>query len=245
MTYKTEPLGDGRRIAVSPAHNFGTDAFLLAEFARPKLSERVCDLGTGCGIIPTLWLQRGLVESAVGVDLSREACELAAATAELNGETDKLDIRCADLRDLKSELPREKYDLVTCNPPYFTPSSGYIAPEQKRAQARSELSCTLCDVCAAGRYLLRYGGRLCVCYRPERLADLICEMRAAGIEPKRLRTVHQQAGSAPWLVLIEGKRGGKPGLLCEPPLYMKDNDGESSREIEEMYGSYRQGRNSK
>ena len=46
---------------------------------------------------------------------------------------------------------------------------------------------------------------LCICNRPERLADVICSMRANGIEPKRLRTVQKDRSSDPWLILVEGQ----------------------------------------
>ena len=34
---------------------------------------------------------------------------------------------------------------------------------------------------------------------------------------KRLRPVCRRAGDAPWLFLLEARRGGKPGLLWEAP----------------------------
>ena len=50
-------------------------------------------------------------------------------------------------------------------------------------------------VCAAAGKLLRTGGRLCICQRPERLADLICSMRAHRIEPKRVQAVRRDAAA--------------------------------------------------
>jgi tRNA1(Val) A37 N6-methylase TrmN6 len=60
-----------------------------------------------------------------------------------------------------------------------------------------------------------------MCCRPERLADVICAMREAGLEPKRLRTVHKTPSHAPWLFLIEGQKGAKPFLRIEPPLILR------------------------
>lgn len=242
---RCEPLGGGRLIYVSDTHTFGTDAFMLADFAAPRQRDKAVDLGTGCGIIPTIWLGKGAVHCVLGIDISQEACSLALDTARANGDTVRFEVMCHDMRRLKGMVTQESFDLVVCNPPYFTPQSGYIAPEPERAQARTELSCTIDDVCAAARYLLRYGGRLCVCHRPERLCDLICAMRAAGIEPKRMRMVQRTSTSAPWLVLVEGKRGGKNTLVVEPPLIMTGPDGSNSAELEAMYGIYRDGRNFK
>ncbi len=243
---RIEPLGGGRTISVSRSHGFGTDAFLLASFAAPSPREAAVDLGTGCGIIPTLWLSTGSVRSALGIEISAEACELARSTIERNGDGDRFRVVCMDMRLLAgSEVEREKFDLVCCNPPYFTGRSGYVSPDPERARARTDGDCTLEDMCAAGRYLLRWGGRMCVCCRPERLCDLFCAMRESGIEPKRLRLCQQRPEKGAWLALVEGRRGGNPTLDILPPLIMLDEAGRSSAEVEEIYGRYREGRRAK
>lgn len=246
---RAEPLGGGRRILVSETHRFGTDAFLLASFAQPRRSERAADLGTGCGIIPTLWLGTGATAGCVGFELSEEACALARETAALNGDSERFSVLHIDLRTLTRagntsgvSVERESFGLVACNPPYFAERSGYISPDPQRAQARSELTCSVTDVCEAAAYLLRYGGRLCLCHRPERLTDVLCAMRGCGIEPKRLRMVQQSPEKAPWLVLVEGRRGGKSGLDLLPPMYMLGADGKPSAELEDIYAQYRENR---
>ena len=57
MEYKYERLSDDIKIVVSPDHTFGTDAVLLSYFAKPKYKDKCLDMGTGCGIIPLLWLR--------------------------------------------------------------------------------------------------------------------------------------------------------------------------------------------
>lgn len=91
------------------------------------------------------------------------------------------------------------------------------------------------DVCAAASRLLRFGGRLCVCQRPERLPDMMEAMRNHGIEPKRLRMVQQRGDKAPWLVLMEGKKGSRPFLQVEAPLIVEDGAGGFSPEMKRIY----------
>ena len=237
-----EPLGDFD-IYVDDIHRFGTDAFLLADFTAPRPSDRCADLGTGCGIIPLLWLSDGRCRTVAGVDISERACGLAERSARLNGVGERLNIIRHDIRDISSSgLERESFDIVVCNPPYFTERSGYVSPEPERASARCEQDCSFDDVCAAAVYLLRWGGRLCVCHRPERIADVLCSMRARGIEPKRLRPVMHRGDSKPWLLLIEGRRGGSAGVDFMRPLYMTAPDGSPSDELEAIYARYRKGR---
>ncbi len=243
---RIEPLGNGRKILVSKSHGFGTDAFLLASFASPSARENAVDLGTGCGIIPTLWLGAGTVRTVLGIEISQEACSLAQRTINANGDELRFEVMCMDMRQLVgSDVERERFDMVCCNPPYFTEKSGYVSPDPERARARTCTDCDVDDVCVAARYLLRWGGRLCMCCRPERLCDVIYAMRQSGIEPKKLRFCQQRPDKSPWLALIEGKRGGKPALEILPPLIMLNENGQSSDEVEAIYGCYRDGRGSK
>ena len=243
---RIEPLGRGRKILVSGSHGFGTDAFLLSSFASPSPRENCVDLGTGCGIIPTLWLGAQSARPVLGIEISEEACELARRTIEANGDGSRFEIMNLDMRELEgSDVEREHFDMVCCNPPYFTEDSGYVSPDPERARARTCTTCDIDDVCKAARYLLRWGGRLCLCCRPERLCDVFCAMRESGIEPKRLRLCQQRPEKGPWLALIEGRRGGRPSLDILPPLLMLDANGRSSEEVEAIYGCYRDGRGSK
>lgn len=59
-------------------------------------------------------------------------------------------------------------------------------------------------------------------------------MREAGLEPKRLRMVQQCPDTAPWLFLLEGRKGGKPFLTVEPPLII-EGPGGFSREVLDIY----------
>ena len=132
-------------------------------------------------------------------------------------------------------LPAGSFDLVVANPPYFAAGSGYTSPDPMRAHARDERTCTMQDICAAMAYLTRWGGSAALVHRPERLSELLCALTAAGLEPKRLRTVAHTAHAAPSLVLVEARRGGKPGLKLLPPLALCAPDGTDSEEIRRIY----------
>ena len=239
MTYTKEPLAGDRVIYVSRNSRFGTDAVLLADFASPRRNDVAVDLCTGGGIIPLLWLCGDSPGSrVVGVEIQPECCALARRSIADNHDDERFEVLECDLREIEKWLPREKYSLVTCNPPYFAAGSGFENKTEGRTVARSEVMCNSSDVCRAARYLLKYGGRLCVCQRPERLTDVVCAMREQGIEPKKIRLVQQRAGSEPWLALIEGRRGGRPGVKFLPVLLVEDSDGGYSDEMRDIYGRY-------
>lgn len=212
----------------------GTDSFLLSAYPGLRRGARVCDLGCGTGLLGLLLLRREPSLHITGIELDPAAAALARKNADANALSAQWNVLTADLRD-PAELPARGFDLAVSNPPYFPPGSGFL-PRQKALQpARAELKCTLEDLCRTAVRLLRWDGRLCLVYRPERLTDLLCALRGSGLEPKRLRFVEPRAGAAPSLVLAEAVRGGKPGVRLEPPLLLQNADGTPSAEVEAIY----------
>ncbi len=193
-----------------------TDSFSLGWFARPRRGDAVCDLGCGTGLLGTLLLARDDSLQLVNVERNADAFALAERTFAENGWS--VEFRAGDLRDTEVLPAAGSMDYCVCNPPYFPVGSGSSADGQARQDARAETQCTLDDVCAAAARILRWGGGFAVVHRPERLADLLCALRAHGMEPKRLRFLAQMPDAAPSLVLVEARRGGKPGLQIEQPL---------------------------
>lgn len=235
---KKEPLGRGFYVNVSQHHTFGTDAVLLSHFANAKVKDKAVDLGTGCGIIPLLMLRDGKLQSAVGVDISDEAVFLAEKTKD-ELKLSEFTVICSDLKDLKGKVDFGCHTLVTCNPPYKAVNAGLKNPDEYHKVARHEVACTLRDIVVVSARLLQTSGRLCICHRPERLAELMALMSEYKVEPKRLRLVCQRKGEEPWLVLLEGRRCGNIGLRIEPTLYVEEN-GKFSPEMIEIYGAYKE-----
>lgn len=238
-----EPLGKGYEIYVSDSYHFSTDTILLADFSNRKGGKRRVDLGTGCGTIPMLWLKCNPNLEIAAVEIQNDACELFQKTVELNDVGQNLTIINHDLKDLKGQLKFGFYDLVACNPPYKLQGTGIQNPDIKKQIARHETECSLDDICEAASKLLQFGGRLCLCQRPERLADVMESMRKFDIEPKTLRLVQQRKSKAPKLFLLEGRKSGKRGFLdVMSTLLIEDETGNFSQEMLAIYGDYKQTR---
>lgn len=221
---------------VSDDHRFGTDAFLLAKYADAHRNYAVCDLCTGCGIIPLIFCKNDPPRRICAVDIQEEAIGLLKATVEQNGLSGVLEPVLGDLRELPNEkIARESFDLVTANPPYMTSGSGYEKLSKAQAVARHELMCSIGDVCKTASALLKYGGLLKMCHRPERLADVVCAMREADIEPKSVTFVQNIAGERPWLFLISGKKGANTGMNVERPIILRNADGSYTEDYSGLY----------
>lgn len=209
-----EVLSDGYGVFTVPHHTFGADALRLADFVPHGLT-RICEFGTGCGVIAVILAARDAAATVTALDLQPEATALAARAVTHNGLDDRITVLTADWRD--APLESASFDAVVCNPPYFPAALGKQSPDPSRRLARHEDSpLALEELCRAAARVLRHGGRFFLCHRPERLADLVTALRTAGLEPKRLRLVQHDATSAPYLLLCEARKGGKPGMTVEP-----------------------------
>lgn len=239
QTARWEPLWGGAKVLVTKEHGFGTDGVLLADFSRPKSGETWVDLGTGCGIIPLLWRARNMGKRITGVELQKAAAEQARQSVKENGFEEEIQILEGDARELEKLFPAGSLDGISCNPPYTAPGAGIPSPSDARRTARQGDSLSLEELAKGARYALRFGGRLCVCLRPSRLSEAMTIFHQADLEPKRLRLVQQRAGKAPFLFLLECRRGGKPGMTVEPVLLLEGEDGAPSQELEDIYGDYR------
>lgn len=228
--------GGLRVIQRADAFRFGTDAVLLADFAQPRLHDRVCDLGTGTGVIPLLMYARQNSITADAVEIQPDMADMAVRSVQLNGLEDAICVHAGDLRQIRTLLPHAKYDLVTCNPPYGKAGGTLLNPDESKRLARHEDTCQIEDVAAAAQWLLRNGGRLCCVFPAHRLLELCDAMRGKKIEPKRIRLVSARADKAPNLCLVEGKLDARPGLHMESTLVIYDAQGQYTPELRRIYG---------
>lgn len=219
------------------AFRFGVDAVLLANYAKIKKGMRVIDLCSGTGIIPIIIGAKTEASNITGMEIQEEMVDMANRSAEYNGVSDKIQFIHGDLRDkeLLSTLP--KADVITVNPPYKLVNSGIINSDRKNAIARHEICCKLEDVIKACRTILKDNGRMFMIHRPERLADILCLMRAYKIEPKTIKMIHPDYTKAPSMLLIEGQRDGGAFLKLEAPLYIHNPDGSYTKELRSIYES--------
>ncbi len=225
----------GPKLLQARHFRLGTDCVLLADFVNASGARRGIELGCASGAAMLLLLERSPKLHMTGIEIVPEAAETARENMALNNLTERSEIVTGDIRDHRALFRAGSFDLLVCNPPYFPQGSGALPQDTDRAAARSEIRCSLSELCAAAAYLMQTGGRACFIHRPERLSELLVNLAQAGLEPKRLRLVCRDAQAAPSLVLVEARRGGKPGLTVEASLYLQDPNGTESDEYKRIY----------
>lgn len=220
------------------AFRFGLDAVLLANFADVKKGNSVIDLGTGTGIISILLAGKTEASSIVGLEIQEDMAEMAGRSVKMNCLEDRVKIVCGDIKESVNLFGASSFDVVVTNPPYMNRGGGIINLSDTKAISRHEILCTLEDVIKSASKLLVPGGQFAMVHRPDRLADIIWLMRNYSIEPKYIRFVHPSPYKKPNLILIKGSRQGRPQLKMLDPLYVYDENGKYSKEINEIYCRY-------
>lgn len=221
------------------------DAVLLSDFAatagvvggerQAYTNKRICDLGTGTGIIPILLAGKTESQHITGVEIQPQMADMASRSVEINGLTHRVNIVCKDLRDLREM--NQTQDIVTANPPYMKAQAGLPNANPSVDMARHEVAGGLEDFVRTAAMLLKQGGALYMVYRPDRMTDLIYLLRKNKLEPKAIRFVVSHEGKAPNVMLVKAVCGGRPGsLVIHPQLVVYSADGTYTQELLHIYG---------
>ena len=232
-------LAEDLRIIQSPSvFSFSLDAVLLSRFVNiPKSRGMIVDLCSGNGVIP-LFLSARTRAKIIGVELQPRLHDMATRSIAYNGLQDQIDMVLGDVKDAPTTLGIEKYDAVTCNPPYFLAlelSEKNVS--EHYAIARHEIHLTLEEAIQSASRLLKQGGKAAFVHRPGRLLDIVTLMRQYRLEPKRIQFVYPKEGKEANTLLIEGIKDGKPDLKILPPLYVYNERNEYTAEVSELlYG---------
>lgn len=233
-------LAENLRIIQSPSvFAFSLDAVLLSRFVQiPKGRGKIVDLCSGNGVIP-LFLSARTKADIIGVELQERLYDMAVRSVQYNKLDSQIQMVLGDVKKAPEMLGVEKYDAVTCNPPYFLAHERSDKNESEHyAIARHEMCLTLEEAIISASRLLKQGGKAAFVHRPGRLLDLVTLMRANRLEPKRIRFVYPKQGKEANILLIEGIKDGKPDLKILPPLYVYNDNNKYTKEVSELlYGA--------
>lgn len=207
-----------------------TDSMVLSHFVRLPKNARVLDLGSGCGTLGLLLCARDTGCTVTGLELDPIAHTAALENIRRNGLDARLKSICTDLRQISAAAVPGSFSCCVSNPPYF--SGG---PQSKSLPlARREDQCSLAEWMAAASWALKFGGDFFLVHRPERLGEIIGQGAKQGLEAKRLCLVHHKTGAPVNLILLQLRKGAKPGLVWEE-LTLHNADGTPTEDYKSIY----------
>lgn len=216
---------------------FSLDSVLLANFVTIKLTDKkIIDLCTGNAPIPMLLSYRTKAR-IFGVELQKYIYDFGVKSIKENGLDNQIELLNCNVLDLNKPDFFEKFDVVTCNPPYFKYVKGSIInPNIGKALARHEIKINLEEIILMAKFLLKNGGTFSMVHRSDRLIEIINLMQKYKIEPKKIRIVYSKKDKSSNTILIEGIKNGKSGLKILKPLIVYDENNKYCNEVVEMFG---------
>lgn len=227
-------FGGFRLVQDTDLYCFSTDAVLLADFARIPRGAHVVDLGAGSGILDVLMYSRQPEAFYAAIELQEPLFALLKRNLALNGMDGLSRAVLGDIKNAPGIFGPDN-DVCVCNPPFEKVGSGDVRRAPTQDIARKEIAVTFAEICNAAASCLRWGGRFYLIHRTQRLAEVLCTMRSAGIEPKLLRLCAGAPHKEPRQCLIMGQRGAKEGMRCLPTLIATDEHGHETPEIRRIY----------
>ena len=215
--------------------NFSLDTVLLANFCTiTKDVKKIVDFGTNNAAIP-LNLSRTTNKPIIGVEIQKEAVELAKKNITLNSLDNQIKIVHSDIKEFVNDSI--KVGLVVCNPPFFkVDEDSNLNDNEFLTIARHEIKINLEEIIKSAAKILDNRGKFAMVHRPQRMIEILNLMQKYDIEPKRIKFVYPKYNKESHILLVEGIYKGKKGLKIEPPLYAHNNDGSYSDEIKKMFG---------
>lgn len=200
-------------------YRFTSDSVLLSRFAKAKNNDKVADFCAGSGIVAFHFHALNRHEKKnlryTLFEMQEDLLNLAKKTAIYNG-FDEFSFVQGKLQDIEKEHC-EQYSLVLCNPPYE--NGGFDGEEYHKAVCRKEITITLKEIVQAAAYVLKFGGRLCLLHRADRLAEVCYTLKTYRLETKKIQFVAGRYGAKPYLVMVEAVKGGKPNCDILPTVY--------------------------
>lgn len=240
MKVKNRLLNFGNNVIFQDdeAFLFSLDSVILANFVSIRLTDKnIVDLCSGNAPIPML-LSFRTKANILGVELQKDIYDLGYESIISNKMDKQISFVNYDIKNLVDEKYEGKYDVVTCNPPYFKYKEGSLINQNKNKMiARHEVCTNLEEVIKISSYILKMNGTIALVHRPERLMEILFLMRKYNIEPKKMRFVYPKEDRDANMVLIEGSKNGKIGLRMLAPLIIYNNNGDYTEEVRKMFGS--------
>jgi tRNA1Val (adenine37-N6)-methyltransferase len=217
-------------------YRYSIEPFLLADFVQLLPGQKVLDIGTGCGIIPLLMVFRESTLKVTGIEIQ----DAAAENAEKNVSKNKMEIKIVhdDFLDWAQRTEIEQFDLIVSNPPYRKVNSGRTNPDPEKAIARHELKLNLSSMLDKVQSLLKRGGHITLAYPPIRLQETLGKLESRGLFPCRVRFIHGNQNAEAKIFLVDAIKEKKSDLIVDSPLYVYNNDGSYSKEMQEIYDSF-------
>jgi len=215
-------------------YRFTSDSVLLSNLADIRKGSKVLDMGTGSGIIAILIAVKKDVSKVIGIEIQDVMADMAERSVQFNNLSDKIEIIKSDIKDAPGYFGHGSFDYVVVNPPYGKPDSGEISGVEHIDISKKELKITLEEIIESASKVLKYGGKMSIINKADRLAEIISLMVKYNLIPKKLINIMPKADKSVDTVVVEAKKGAKHGMTIDT-LIVYNQDNTMTKESAKLY----------
>jgi len=186
----------------------GTDGVLLGAWAQIRDAKRILDAGTGCGIIALMLAQRTaeIGSRIAAIDIDENAAVQAVENFAASPWPDRLPGQRQEVHHSVEQFSCSEnadggFDLVVCNPPFFSSPGSLPASSRNTARHATELDRT--QLFQAAHRLLDANGRFCLVLPFEQADSTVESLAKLGLSLWSRTDVRPTPDSLPKRVLLE------------------------------------------
>ena len=173
-----ELFGDKKIIQNVNLYRFTSDSVLLSKFVKGKKNDYVADFCAGSGIVGLHFLcLNPHIKGVELMEMQPSLSDMSARTILYNG-FENVRAVCTRIQDIGREYDG-RFSLVLCNPPYER--GGFENISYEKAVCRKEITVTLAEILDVAARVLKFGGRIGIINRADRLAELIYALKSRSL----------------------------------------------------------------
>lgn len=202
------------------AQKVGTDGVLLGAWTPiADNAKHILDIGTGSGLIALMLAQRSSSNSFIdAIDIDELACQQAAINFNNSNWKEKLKIYHTALQNFQ---PEKKYDLITCNPPFF--SNSLQPKNEQRSLARHDNLLPVEDFFLHAKRLLSENGSVAVILPYDKKSSAMHIAELNGLIPLKVCNVKGNEAAAFKRVLLQFTNSKNNSVCNEETLIIEEH----------------------
>jgi len=196
-------------------------------------TERILDIGAGTGLLSLMMAQRCTCATIEAVEYDAEAVRQAMENFAASPWKDRLGVTNCDVKDFH---PPHPYDLIICNPPFF--SNSLLSGKENKDKARHDISLTRTELAQiAARHLAENGQFSILLPYPEYQLWKEAATLAGLFETSSLHVRHTPTATVKRVVGMFGKASAAGNLAIEE-LVIKGVDGDYTDDFKKLLSPF-------
>ena len=192
---------------------FSLDSILLAEYVKiTKKTKNILDLCSGNAPVPMI-LSTKTDAHIDAFEIQEHIYNLGLKSIKYNDLEQQISLFNANILEIDSYIHNKKYDIITCNPPYFkVENSEFINECDELAIARHEIKIDLESIFQIVSSHLDDKGEFYLVHRIARLDEIIIYANKFNMNVKNIEMIKTKEENKPYIVLVRCIKNSKLGV---------------------------------